>query len=144
MNFGYGMPNNMNISCNMCSGSGFIIDSFGMQQQCRCQIRMGCNQCNGTGYFMNMNGFQQPCQCIIAPGTVIYPNRHHRNLFQYLGDKFQAIFGCGRCSGNGWIYSKYGNQTYCPSCITANGFCPKCNNTGFKIRNGRSCNHSFY
>ncbi len=145
MNYGYSPSNNFNmpIGCGMCSGNGFIIDTYGVQQPCQCRMKMNCNMCQGSGYFINTNGLQQPCQCSVSPGTVIHGHKHHRNIFQYVGDKFRAIFGCSRCHGNGWVYSKYGNQTYCPSCITANRYCPKCNNNGFKIKNGRPCNHYF-
>ncbi len=117
--YGYSAPTNFNMpmSCNMCMGKGFMMDAYGCQQPCQCKRRIGCNICHGSGYFMNMNSIQQPCQCSTMPGTVINVNKHHRNLFQYVGDKFRAIFGCNRCHGNGWVYSKYGNQTYCQNCI---------------------------
>lgn len=136
-------PINNSFRCYMCNNTRYINEPFSIKKPCRCLSIMNCNMCLGTGFFENIKGFQQPCQCGISPRTIIYTHKHHRNLFEKVGNKFKAIFSCSRCHGNGWVYSKYGNQTYCPTCITVNKYCPKCNNTRYKLKNGKNCVHYF-
>jgi ribosomal protein L33 len=111
-----------------------------------------CGNCGGNGYFMN-NNIQQPCNCAMSytPNVqytvqptheeIYYYPKHHRGLFHKIGDAFKAIVGCNTCRGSGWIVSKHGRHTYCPSCISVNKYCPKCDNTGIKWKNGKRCKH---
>jgi hypothetical protein len=114
-----------------------------------------CNMCGGNGYYMS-SGYQQPCNCSMTYNhpmgytgqpnyeQVYYYPQRHKGLLGRIGDAFRAITGCGTCNGSGWIISKYGNQTYCPSCISTCRYCPKCNNTGIKWKNGKRCKHHFW
>jgi hypothetical protein len=127
---GYNPNYYFNPNCNVCRGSGLYYDSNNFQRQCECGV---LSTTTTTSYI--------PSQQIIS-GPNYYPY-HHKGLLDKIGDVFKAVSGCGSCNGSGWVMSKYGNQTYCPSCINANGYCPKCNNTGIKWKNGKICHHNF-
>jgi len=47
---------------------------------------------------------------------------------------FQAVPGCPKCAGHGSYRSKLklGKLKLCKKCMTAKGYCPKCNGSGFK------------
>ncbi len=122
-----------------------------------------CMTCGNTGYFRDMNGMNRPCtNCqghnMMGQGGMINPMNqmgsmgqmgkigntfYHPGFLDSYRDKFRALSNCFTCRGSGFTSSKYGNQTICHNCIRANGYCPKCNNTGFKLKNGKRCNHRF-
>jgi hypothetical protein len=54
---------------------------------------------------------------------------------------FQPITTCNTCTGSGYIKSKrhHGKHKYCYDCTRVGGFCPRCNNTGFKLKSGKAC-----
>lgn len=47
---------------------------------------------------------------------------------------FQGVPGCTKCAGHGSYRSKLklGKLKLCKKCMTAKGFCPKCNGSGYK------------
>lgn len=47
---------------------------------------------------------------------------------------FQGVPGCSKCAGHGSYKSKLklGKLKLCKKCMTAKGYCPKCNGSGFK------------
>ncbi len=99
-----------------------------------------CMTCNNTGVFRTMNGMIQTCQCQNVSMRQPY---HQGGLINSIENKFRALANCFHCRGSGYSLSKHGNQTYCRSCISANRYCPKCNNTGYKLKNGKHCKHKF-
>ncbi len=120
-----------------------------------------CMTCNGTGFNRNMSGQTLPCsscqghQMAYGGPGMMNPNMgysgqmgmsqpyYHSGFLDSVKDKFRAITGCHNCRGSGYALSRHGRQTVCPNCISANRYCPKCNNTGYKIKNGKMCNHKF-
>ena len=117
-----------------------------------------CNLCKGSGFYL-MNGMNMPCQC--SPQALIQPTNyyynydeypqgtiysekhhkhhpHHRNIFS---KTFHAIKDCITCGGRGFMNAstRSGHQKVCYECIRASGYCPVCENTGYKIHNGRQC-----
>jgi hypothetical protein len=99
-----------------------------------------CMTCNNTGYFRSMNNIMQTCQCQNLPIGQPY---YHQSILDSIGNKFRAISNCLHCRGSGYMLSKHGNQTFCGNCISSNRYCPKCNNTGYKLKNGKHCKHKF-
>lgn len=103
-----------------------------------------CNKCNNTGLLRNINGMTSPCSCrSVSMEQQYYQGSGNGNILSRITDKFRAITDCFSCRGSGYQLSKHGRQTYCGNCITSNRYCPKCNNSGFKIKNGKPCNHRF-
>ena len=54
---------------------------------------------------------------------------------------FRGFPDCKSCLGSGWRTSsrKSGKRKLCKKCVIRSGICPKCNNTGHKLSNGKEC-----
>jgi hypothetical protein len=102
-----------------------------------------CNLCKGTGYYI-LDGIQNVCQCmnqtkLVQPQNInVLVNEKKPGLIRRT---FQALSDCVQCGGRGFINGfRHPNHTkYCYTCIKSNGFCPKCNNTGYKLSSGKIC-----
>ena len=107
-----------------------------------------CNMCSNTGITM-FNGMQQPCQCGIKSNIIYETNnfnvvpRHQGIISQTISKTFNAIANCIPCSGTGYRYRRNGQQKYCYDCIKVNGYCHRCNGTGYKA-SGRRCKCGMY
>ena len=111
--------------CNLCKGSGYYINN-GMNIPCK------CGQPNPD---INYNYNEFPIETIHSP---VKHQPHHKNIFSRA---WSALTNCASCGGrgfiNGWTHS--GHQKVCYDCIRASGYCPACENSGYKIHNGKPC-----
>jgi hypothetical protein len=121
-----------------------------------------CSVCKGTGFYI-LNGTNVPCQCPPYTSSTYQPQNtmnynmnyedirpsrhiegrnhhhpHHKNIFSRT---FHGIKDCINCAGKGFInaFTNSGHEKVCYECIRNDGFCPVCENTGFKLHNGKPC-----
>ncbi len=109
-----------------------------------------CSRCSGRNYYLDPYGARLDCHDHIYPSLNymppqqnVYPvQRQPENIFKRT---YHAIKECVTCGGRGFIQSwNNPREKYCNDCIRAGGYCPKCNNTGYKLKNGKRCKCGMY
>jgi hypothetical protein len=128
--------------CNLCRGAGSYI-SNGVNVPCQCQPSVGFSSANFNAY--TPYGQTNYPQEHIYNDTNYHP--HHKNIFEKAWDGVKGVFtSCKKCKGEGFQsnYTKSGHPKVCYECIRASGYCPVCQNTGYKIHNGKRCKCDLY
>jgi hypothetical protein len=93
---------------------------------------MKCQQCLGNGWYI-LNGVKQPCVCIEKANCVHKPKK--KNILSRAWDSVVNSVTVGAKEfSNTWNKSKY-----CIDCVRTTGYCPKCNNSGYKTTNNKQC-----
>lgn len=109
-----------------------------------------CSRCSNQGYYLDPYGTRLDCTdhiyttpSYISPQETAY--RVHTKPENILSRTYHSIKDCVKCGGSGFVNSwKNPKQKYCIDCVRKNGYCPKCNNTGYKLKNGKPCNCGLY
>ncbi len=103
-----------------------------------------CTRCSNQGYFIDNYGIKFTClehiypqPYVMPPQENIYTNYRPENIYTHAYHVFKDCINCG---GRGFIDSRnHQRGKYCYDCIRATGTCPVCNNTGYKLKNGKRC-----
>ncbi len=153
-NYNYNPYPNVNTNlnaglCNLCKGAGSYF-SNGVNVPCQC-TPIGYSSSNFNAYPTSSNFNAYPNPSIVPPAhiynsTSYHP--HHKNIFEKAWDGVKGIFtpNCLSCDGRGFQnnYTRSGHPKVCYDCIRASGYCPVCQNTGYKIHNGKMCKCGLY
>lgn len=112
-----------------------------------------CPKCAGAEKYFE-NGIQYPCLHentayttttnfntppeIISAAHIHTGHYKRPNIFNRGWHALKDSFRCGSHKFRE-SYTKSGRPKYCYECIRVNGYCPICENTGYKKHNGKRC-----
>jgi hypothetical protein len=75
---------------------------------------------------------------------IIIPNNTNNTINESIGNtavvsSFKGLPDCEQCRGKAFKVNKRGKLKPCRNCLKQTGNCGICNNTGYKMHNGKKC-----